>query len=171
MALGPCRECQREISSEATACPHCGAPVTSRDAASGCWTWGLGCAIVIGIAIAFITIASAIGSSADRAQEEDALPPGAKAIPVWSDTSARYWEISRSGSPDKPMIVTMRRGPSGTSFVERQYDCASHRFGVIAEGDSLNGMVIRSLPSMDDLIEGSISDIIGHHVCGKDMSR
>lgn len=26
MALVPCRECQREISSEAPACPHCGAP-------------------------------------------------------------------------------------------------------------------------------------------------
>jgi len=26
MALIPCRECQREISSEALACPHCGAP-------------------------------------------------------------------------------------------------------------------------------------------------
>jgi len=26
MALLPCRECQREVSTEATTCPHCGAP-------------------------------------------------------------------------------------------------------------------------------------------------
>jgi RNA polymerase subunit RPABC4/transcription elongation factor Spt4/TM2 domain-containing membrane protein YozV len=29
MALIPCRECHREISSEAPACPHCGAPSKS----------------------------------------------------------------------------------------------------------------------------------------------
>lgn len=26
MALGPCRECEREVSSEAESCPHCGVP-------------------------------------------------------------------------------------------------------------------------------------------------
>lgn len=32
MALQPCRECARELSTEATACPHCGAPRPRADA-------------------------------------------------------------------------------------------------------------------------------------------
>ena len=32
MALVPCRECSREISDEAPACPHCGAPVGATEA-------------------------------------------------------------------------------------------------------------------------------------------
>jgi hypothetical protein len=33
----PCRECHREISEQAFACPHCGAPYPARDAWDG---WG-----------------------------------------------------------------------------------------------------------------------------------
>ena len=38
MPLAPCRECQREISTEATMCPHCGAPFPARKEWSG---WGI----------------------------------------------------------------------------------------------------------------------------------
>lgn len=34
MALTPCRECNREISDQAAACPHCGAPVARRPTSS-----------------------------------------------------------------------------------------------------------------------------------------
>jgi len=32
MALGPCRECREEVSSEAASCPHCGVPTPTRSA-------------------------------------------------------------------------------------------------------------------------------------------
>jgi RNA polymerase subunit RPABC4/transcription elongation factor Spt4 len=53
MALAPCRECQREISTEATACPHCGVPRPAvRDAKASrrwmLWTIVLG---IIGLSI------------------------------------------------------------------------------------------------------------------------
>lgn len=59
MALEPCRECGREISTQATACPQCGAPVRPlRSARSdpidgrgeGLFLRGMncGCAVLIG---------------------------------------------------------------------------------------------------------------------------
>ncbi|MEJ5331107.1 MAG: zinc ribbon domain-containing protein [Desulfobaccales bacterium] len=41
MSLTPCRECGREISTEAISCPHCGAPVSPR-AARLFWRWPWG---------------------------------------------------------------------------------------------------------------------------------
>jgi len=37
MALKPCRECRREVSEQALACPHCGAPYPTRPVWDG---WG-----------------------------------------------------------------------------------------------------------------------------------
>ena len=36
MAMKPCRECRREVSAEAQACPHCGAVMPTRERSS---TW------------------------------------------------------------------------------------------------------------------------------------
>jgi zinc ribbon protein len=50
--LTKCRECGKEISDQATACPHCGAPqkiapATKKNASSTC----LGCVLIVGLLI------------------------------------------------------------------------------------------------------------------------
>ena len=71
MALQPCRECGREISTEAIACPQCGAPqpIATRPSAeieSGPAKKGSGCVLVVFIALAIGIIGFiAIGVFAD----------------------------------------------------------------------------------------------------------
>lgn len=47
MAMGKCRECGKEVSSEAKACPHCGVSKPIKPAISG----GMGCLIMIGLLV------------------------------------------------------------------------------------------------------------------------
>ena len=56
MALTTCRECGGQISSEAAACPHCGNQL-KQPASSGFTKLGLGCLVILGLAIAapFVT--------------------------------------------------------------------------------------------------------------------
>ena len=70
MALGACRECKREVSSEAKACPHCGAanPVAS-SSPSGCT---LGC-----LALFIIAIASYASSTCDGGDTWNGSTPSA----------------------------------------------------------------------------------------------
>jgi uncharacterized paraquat-inducible protein A len=56
MALTTCKECGGQVSSEAAACPHCGYQL-KQQATSGSSKFGLGCLVLIGLAIVlpFIT--------------------------------------------------------------------------------------------------------------------
>lgn len=58
MALQPCRECGKEVSSEADKCPNCGMPIrvpvvqVAKKSGMGCGTWlllGIGALVVIAI--------------------------------------------------------------------------------------------------------------------------
>lgn len=53
MALRPCRECGKEVSSDANACPHCGKRIQKKTST------GTGCLAII---IGFVVIAAVIGS-------------------------------------------------------------------------------------------------------------
>jgi len=55
MALIQCKECNKEISSQAKACPHCGAPVERK---SG----GCGCLSIIGVVAVIVVIIAILGS-------------------------------------------------------------------------------------------------------------
>ena len=65
MALEPCRECGRTISTEAVACPHCGAPPKPRQnlnmsssppatgkTGEGCAAFGIGCLVILALFVA-----------------------------------------------------------------------------------------------------------------------
>ncbi len=67
MALIHCKECNAQISSEAKACPHCGAKVKKP---SGCLKWG-------GIFFIIIIVASMFGKAPDSTttEPEVALTP------------------------------------------------------------------------------------------------
>lgn len=66
MALAPCHECGKEISTEATACPSCGAK-PKRPARTKWWLWG-----PLGLVVAFLAFGAIVGSSPDAmAKSED----------------------------------------------------------------------------------------------------
>jgi DNA-directed RNA polymerase subunit RPC12/RpoP len=62
MALMKCSECGQHISSQATACPHCGNPISAKKASKA---GGIGCLV----AIALIGGLIAIGSSEDSTKK------------------------------------------------------------------------------------------------------
>lgn len=72
MALTACRECQREVSSEAPTCPHCGAraPVPKK-AGMGVGGWVLvilGC--IVGLFVGLAVLGSLLPRS-ERSQQQD----------------------------------------------------------------------------------------------------
>ena len=169
LALFPCKECQKDISSEASNCPNCGVPLRGGSPrAEGCAKVGVGCITVLIVAslIGQCSATTVGNNNGTSRSDEGGVPPGAVEISVWSDSKARYWELSRGGTSTAPTNVTRRVGPSGTSYAEREYDCSNHTFRYLAEGDSLAGMISKANERMSTLVEGSISDIMWHYVCG-----
>lgn len=56
MALVKCRECGKDVSSEATTCPHCGVSLQERE--SGCFRWAGGCATIAVLSLFAIILLS-----------------------------------------------------------------------------------------------------------------
>lgn len=69
MALTHCRECKKDVSTEAKTCPHCGAgmPALKRKPISA----GMGCLIVVGL----LVLISVVMSDNDSAPARPAAPP------------------------------------------------------------------------------------------------
>lgn len=95
MALHSCRECGREISDQAVACPHCGAPMRAGDArptrvvvvrrGPG------GCAIIVAIVVIGFLAVFVIGALKDnsrsgRGSQSTAAPEGGAPTNHWSVT-------------------------------------------------------------------------------------
>ena len=57
MALRKCRECKGSVSSKATVCPHCGAPIKKAGGAGGVSS-GCGCLIIIAVIVGIAVFAS-----------------------------------------------------------------------------------------------------------------
>lgn len=90
MALIKCKECGKEVSSEAEACPHCGAKIASESS--------MGCGSIVGIAIVTIIVLSFIfgGNSSNTSGSGSTSSPteaGAR------DDSKNF--ISIFGEPDR----------------------------------------------------------------------
>ncbi len=66
MALKKCPECKKEISSQAKACPHCGAKQINKIAA--------GCGAIVGLAIVAVIIGSII-SGTSKKPDQSSIPP------------------------------------------------------------------------------------------------
>lgn len=76
MALGPCRECGREVSTQAQACPHCGVQIKIAAPKAGV---GTGFAIVCG---ALLFGAAVIGVVSGKNSDSSSAPP-TFVPPVW----------------------------------------------------------------------------------------
>lgn len=86
MALRPCRECNREVSTEAASCPHCGVPrpalrpapphaepQTEPAARPPSWTWGILGFVVLGVAYSFVESARSPARQAPAPAALDAI--------------------------------------------------------------------------------------------------
>jgi hypothetical protein len=89
MALKPCPECKREISTEAEACPHCGAKRKKSSLGSGCLL----------ILVVFATL-TAIGWLLDSPSVADAPPKQSKVADVSIAYNEVAVEITNDGSPN-----------------------------------------------------------------------
>lgn len=58
MALKPCRECGKEVSTEATTCPHCGVSQPTKSAASRNLSGFQGCAVILLLVVAAGVVSS-----------------------------------------------------------------------------------------------------------------
>ncbi|MBN8714581.1 MAG: zinc ribbon domain-containing protein [Xanthomonadales bacterium] len=70
MAMTTCKECSKEISDTAKACPHCGAKVPH----ASVWPWIIG--VPIALFVAMMVIGTVAGSSPEaqaKAQARDAI--------------------------------------------------------------------------------------------------
>jgi hypothetical protein len=83
MALVACKECGKEISDKAPACPHCGAPLTTWQSTSpvsalppevakngGAWKWIVG--VPVGLFVLFIAYGMMLNSSPEGKAKADA---------------------------------------------------------------------------------------------------
>jgi hypothetical protein len=112
MALVPCRECKRDISTEAVACPHCGAvrPTAKPDKSleKGC---GYGCLGIVVIAIiGSLATSSSPSPSATLGGGANPTIPSAPAVPPRPDSviAAERWTVNRSESEmDGSELVTI----------------------------------------------------------------
>jgi hypothetical protein len=75
MALIKCKDCRKEISSDAPVCPHCGKPISKQSQTA------TGCLIVI----VFFVILSVIGRCSDKNSKPESASAPAAAPPVATD--------------------------------------------------------------------------------------
>ena len=127
MALRPCTECKREISSEAKSCPHCGKqnPTTKN------YSIGQGCAGCLVVVIVLWVIGSLAGgpaSSPSATQPERSrsgscaadkcvvrAPTGAPQVPL-AVSKAAFDEMLSAGSDQATAVMIM----NGTVFLVPQ---------------------------------------------------
>jgi hypothetical protein len=129
MALKPCRECGREISTEAPSCPHCGAPVATKPSAeekNGAGCWGVGCASLVVVFVIF----AAIGGGGDSGQPE--VGEG----PRWSGA----WVVCEDFVRQRLRAPSTAEFPSAWSDNSRFVtDLGGGKFRVSAYVDAQNG--------------------------------
>lgn len=84
---------------------------------------------------------------------------------VPSDLKGEYRNLSIEGSGRYRKIKTERKGPSGTSYALREYDCQAGKFRYLEEGDELDAMKKHRDPKWGDVTDGSISSYVGAQAC------
>ncbi|MDP2682706.1 MAG: FxLYD domain-containing protein [Deltaproteobacteria bacterium] len=90
MALKVCKECGKEVSTEAEKCPNCGAPVKKK---------GIGCLGAIGVIFVFLVIISILGSLGHKSSTNNitTVTPEIKLdiVKGWEWTSEGDWNHIR----------------------------------------------------------------------------
>ena len=142
-----------------------------------------GCAILFVITAVLVAIIGKCTGSRDHAPVREVVPQASSAsvapaqqeeegtpFDVPSDPRASYrllkWSKMQNGNLE---AVTVREGPSGTSFARREIDCENQTFRYLGEGDTLSE-AMRDSPNigeMSGLVEGSIAAVTVDVVCSQ----
>ena len=95
MPLTTCRDCGREVSTSADACPHCGAPIRGSFRGEGCLSRNRGCAdlllILVGGLVLLMILAACGGDGPTEAEPE----PG----PEYLNFSGTFFAHTLDGVP------------------------------------------------------------------------
>jgi hypothetical protein len=109
MAIVHCRECKREVSSEATACPHCGVP-RQVNQASGCAVLIVACVAIGGITLLI--------KQCDGAETSES--PAVTADPSPGPVSSNTESTAASPSPaEQARSATLNAGALAVEFLRR----------------------------------------------------
>ena len=145
MALINCKECNKEISSAAKACPNCGAPVIKKSS---------GARIAITVFVVLIVLYFLVSAPATN----DNHTTNDNHISVPSDPKAEYTLIEKSMNGANPVLIAKRHTDiSGTSYSKNEFDCSSSKYRPIADSEDLESIRNnQSSVDMVDLVPGSI---------------
>lgn len=162
MAIRPCKECGKDVSTRATSCPHCGAPVSQQK--NGCLpVLGIGVCVVVG-AVWLFNIDDAGPPPGPSCKSDWKLCADNSALmnePHWSLTisskcKAAANERARFGSPTWPWL------PFSTFNGGRGYIDTGLAIAIEPDGQIQNqfgAMVHSRVECTFDLGSQSVSDI------------
>lgn len=95
MAIVKCPECQKEVSSDAASCPHCGGKVQHKE--SGCFRWAAGCATLTVASIFAMILASGDSGDSTPATRQGSEPPVALSPQLSPEEVARRDSAALAG--------------------------------------------------------------------------
>lgn len=90
MAIVKCRECRKDVSSEAANCPHCGAPVKKPPKTFGCGTAVVLVVVIVGVLVAAMNVMSE--SSHRRVVAPNPAPTTANDVQACVDRGVAYFK-------------------------------------------------------------------------------
>lgn len=112
MALKPCRECKRDVSTEAAKCPHCGTPHPTASMSKG----AQGCLGCLGVIVVFAIIGSLIDSGADSSES-----PSRSTAALGSSATQMYapQSVNVRSEPGTQGAVAYTLNPRDITYVGR----------------------------------------------------
>lgn len=173
-----CRECCEPINRKARRCPHCRA---KQGANMGSVTklvltlFGLG---MLSAALAPNTVTPA-RSTITKPKPPASKPPSQQSkqskrssqgylLPIPLEPNVRFYVLEKGGTAARPTMVTKRVGSSGTSYSQKEFDCAAGTWRYLGDGDTLAQMRKSApAPTMGPVQQGSTAWHQWQHACGR----
>ena len=90
----------------------------------------------------------------------------AEVVYVPTDTKASYTILDKTRDGSMATITTERKGPSGTSYSKRLYDCTAGTVKYLGDGETIEQMNNSAPdPNMAPRVDRSIACYIGQKAC------
>lgn len=148
MALKPCRECKKDVSSEAKACPHCGVkdPTKKKTSLLAAVGYGLGGLVVIGMC------SSALGRKTDGAKA--ASQPQAAAGDVAAAAVQEQQAVATTTAAPAQLVLTANEQTVLKVLLERSLESfASDGKGVFNEFSQSKAYVVTTADELQRAYE------------------
>jgi hypothetical protein len=113
MALIECPECHKEVSSKATACPHCGHPIAAAKGAKPRGGGEHGCLITVLLLIGFAALLAIFGGKEETSENREKVTPDAPRI-------AQSAKVPFAERPERKAFLKEFCAAAETQTVEQQ---------------------------------------------------